>query len=189
MRILLTLGTAAALVVVAACSRGEDATGESGNAVANGSAGNRSSAVPPAAEKARSPEEIATLMHDRHENFEEMGDAFKAINRELKGHSPDLAVVRRHAETIGRFAPQVQTWFPAGSGPETGRRTRAKAEIWQDRATFDQRARAFATAGPRYLATVQGDDIAAIRAATAELGNVCKNCHDRFRAPEDSRDH
>ena len=125
MRLLLTLATAASLVAVAACNPGEnestsnDVAAPDGNGAAE-EAGN-------AAEPARSPEQIAALMHERHEDFEDMGDALKAIMRETKGGSPDVPVVQRHAATIDGYARELLTWFPAGSGPETGRETRAKA--------------------------------------------------------------
>jgi len=64
-------------------------------------------------------------------------------------------------------------------------RTRAKAEIWSDAETFRQRARAFEAEANNFNRIVQGNDVEAMRAAHGELGNTCKNCHDRFRAPEE----
>ncbi|MDQ4087319.1 MAG: cytochrome c [Pseudomonadota bacterium] len=179
MRYWLASGCAAALVVVAACNSGEQSastapenqgqTAESAAAnVANGSAG----AV-----------DIAAVMHARHEHYEEMGKAMKGIGDQLKAGSPDLSVVRRHAARIAEFGPQVLTWFPEGSGPEAGR-TRAKAEIWSDAATFRQRAQQFEAQAANFNRTAQGNDVAAIRAAHGELGKTCKDCHDRFRGPE-----
>lgn len=186
MRLLLTLAAAASLVAVAACNRGDEQAA-SDNVAAPGS--NRSSEIANAsanaAEPARSPEQIAALMHERHEDFEDMGDAFKAITRQTKGGSPDVPLIQRHAATIDGYARELLTWFPPGSGPETGRETRAKAEIWQDMPTFRQRAEAFRAEAARFSEIAQAGDVAAIRAAAPELGNACKNCHDRFRAPED----
>lgn len=185
MRLLLNLATAASLVAVAACNRGEDGKASDNVAAPGGDdATEVANASGNAAEAARSPEQIAALMHERHEDFEDMGDAFKAITRETKGGSPDVPVVQRHAATIDGYARELLTWFPAGSGPETGRETRAKAEIWQDMPTFRQRGEAFRTEAARFAQVAQAGDVAAIRAAAPELGNSCKNCHDRFRAPE-----
>lgn len=183
MRRLIVLGSACALVAVAACNRAEDgAPREDGNvAAAPSSDGNEivgNQSAPPSAEQ------IATIMHDRHENFERMGDAMKAVGRELKGGSPDVALIQRHAATFARYGEELLTWFPAGSGPETGRETRAKAEIWQDLPTFRQRGEAFRAESARFAQIAQAGDIAAIRAAMPQLGDSCKNCHDRFRAPE-----
>ena len=178
MRHWLAFGCAAALAAVAACNSSGEAPpapeNESVNAedaaanVANGSAG----AV-----------DIAAVMHARHEHYEEMGKAMKGIGDQLKASSPDLAVIRHNAATIAQYGPQVLSWFPEGSGPEAGR-TRAKAEIWSDAATFRQRGQAFEAQAANFNRTAQGADVAAIRAAHGELGKTCKDCHDRFRGPE-----
>ena len=179
MRYFVALGCAAALAAVAACNGSEEAppapdngveAAEAAGNVANGSAG----AV-----------DIAAVMHARHEHYEEMGKALKGISNQLKSNSPDLSVVRRHAALIAGYGPQILTWFPEGSGPETGRRTRAKAEIWSDPETFRQRARAFEAEAANFNRVAHGSNVEGIRAAQAALGNACKNCHDRFRGPEE----
>jgi len=173
MRVWLTLGAAAALFVVAACNRdGDSASAPPSN---DGSA---------ATSKATGPTDVATLMHDRHERYEEIGKAMKGIGRELKADAPSVDVIRPHAALIARYAPQIPSWFPAGTGPETGIRTRAKPEIWTDNRTFLQRAAALRTAADRFHQAAQSGDLAAIRAAQPGLSDACKNCHDRFRAPE-----
>jgi cytochrome c556 len=173
MRSWLTLGCVVALVAVAACNRGaEEAPDE------------QSQQNAPAVNEGAGATDIAQLMHDRHERYEEIGDSNKAIGNALKSDSPSIESIRRHADLIAGYAPQVVSWFPAGSGPETGRRTRAKAEIWTDFDTFRQRARAFEVEAARFQRTVQTGDVEAIRTGHRELGQVCKNCHDRFRGPE-----
>lgn len=174
MRVWLTLGCVAGLVAVAACNGG----GEEAPAAVNEAEANAVNASGGAVD-------IAQLMHDRHERYEEIGDAMKGIGNELKAESPSLETIRRHSALIANYAPRVIGWFPPGSGPETGRRTRAKAEIWQDFDTFRQRAQAFEREAARFNQVAQGSDVEAIRVAQRDLGNACKNCHDRFRAPED----
>ena len=177
MRVLLGLGCTAALFVVAACNQANaPSTNEQANAV-NSAASNESA-------NAATPADVAAFMHDRHERYEEIGDAMKGINRELKGGSPAVPTIQRHAAQIAQFAPQVPSLFPPGTGPETGHRTRAKAEIWSDAQTFRQRAEAFNAAASRFNQAAQSGDVAAIRAALPGLGDSCKNCHDRFRGPE-----
>lgn len=174
MRSLLTLSCTAALVAVAACNQAEesapppDTQAEAARNVANGSAG---------------ATDVAAVMHARHEHYEEMGKAMKGIGNELKAGSPSVETIQRHAALIAGYGPQVLSWFPEGSGPEAGR-TRAKAEIWSDGETFRQRAEAFRAEAAEFQQAAQGGDIAAIRAAQAELGDTCKNCHDKFRGPE-----
>ena len=120
------------------------------------------------------------LMNERHENYERIGDAMKQITRELRSDSPDLAAVRQGADTIATLAPQVPTWFPAGTGPDVGR-TEARAEIWQRPDDFGAKAQAFEQAANQFRAAAQGSDVAAMRNAHAELGKTCKACHDLYR--------
>ena len=176
MKAWLTLGCAAALVTVAACNGGSQETppppsdqAEAASNVASGEA---------------TATDIAAVMHARHEHYEEMGKAMKGMGDQLKSGSPSVEAIQRHAALIAGYGPQILTWFPEGSGPEAGE-TRAKAEIWTDAATFRQRAQEFEAAANRFNAVAQSGDVAAIGAGMRELGNACKNCHDRFRAPED----
>ena len=176
MRVMLALGCTAALFVVAACNREEAPVADS-NVV-------ESDANASAPGNLATPTDVAAFMHDRHERYEDLGDAMKGISRELKAGSPSVETIQRHAAQIAQFAPTVPSLFPPGTGPETGHRTRAKAEIWSDSETFRQRAEAFRVESARFNQTAQSGDLAAIRAAVPELGKACKNCHDRFRGPE-----
>ena len=177
MRVLLALGCTACLFFAAACNQEAPVANDSARATGNEAAAN-------AAAPAATPADVAAFMHDRHERYEDMGDAMKAINRELKGGSPSVPTIQRHAAHIARFATQVPSMFPPGTGPETGRRTRAKAEIWSDPQIFRQRAEAFRVQAARFDQAAQSGDIEAIRAAHRDLAGACKNCHDRFRGPE-----
>lgn len=127
-----------------------------------------------------SAEQAKTIMHERHENYERIGDAMKVISRELKAGSPDLGKVRQNADVIATLAPQVPGWFPPGTGPDVGK-TEAKAEIWQKPEDFTAKARALEQAATAFNAAAQGTDLAAIRAAHGELGKSCKACHDLYR--------
>ena len=135
--------------------------------------------APPATKEA-----ALKVMHDRHEGMEDIGDATKALGREMKASAPDVAAVRTHAATIARLAPQVSRWFPAGTGPEIGK-TRAKPQIWQKPEDFAAKTRAFQAAARSFDATAKAGDVAAIKASFGELGKTCKACHDPYRAPED----
>jgi len=120
------------------------------------------------------------LMKERHDNYERIGDAMKLITQQLKAANPDLAKVREGADTIATLAPQVPGWFPAGTGPDAGK-THAKAEIWQRPGDFKAKAQAFEQAATQFRNAAAGTDLAAIRAAHAELGKSCKACHDLYR--------
>lgn len=121
------------------------------------------------------------IAYERHENFERIGDAFKAITDELKKDSFDIAVIRNGAETINGFAPKVATWFPKGSGPEDGIRTDALQTIWTKPEQFQQAANRFVDEAARFKALTETGDRAALQKGAGDLGASCKNCHDTFR--------
>ena len=174
----------AAVSLLAACreqARDEAATNAAaGNAAAGaaGAAANSSTAPPLGAPVAG--EQAKTVMKERHDGMEDIGDAMKLVSRELKSDSPDLARVRDGAATIARLAPEVSGWFPPGTGPDVGK-TDAKPEIWQKPEDFTAKRDTFQKAAQEFNAAAQGSDLAAIRAAHGDLGKSCKACHDLYR--------
>lgn len=120
------------------------------------------------------------LMHDRHEWMEEIGDATKATGRTLKSGNPDLAVIRKSADTIASFAPKVPSWFPPGTGPDVGK-TEALSAIWEKPQDFSAKARQFNAAAQAFQAAARSGDMAAIKDKFAALGKTCKACHDPYR--------
>ncbi|HLL31923.1 MAG TPA: cytochrome c [Allosphingosinicella sp.] len=175
----------AAAMLLAACGSSGDGNGTLAEANSSGNAAAaaienkvRESDAPPLQK-----EQALALMKQRHENYEEIGDAMKAISRELKGQSPDLGKVRAGAATIARLAPQVPDWFPAGTGPDVGK-TEARAAIWEKPEDFAAKAQAFREAAAAFETAARGSDLAAIRSAQANLGKSCKACHDLYREEE-----
>ncbi len=136
------------------------------------------------AEGAMSKEDIADLMHERHESFEEIGDAFRTIREEIRrGSDADMALLKEAADEIHELSKEVDSWFPAGSGPETGNKTDAKAEIWQNRADFSAKAEQFVAASGEYAkaaTTLEG-----ARSGMLKLGGSCKSCHDSYKVDDD----
>ena len=103
----------------------------------------------------------------RHQNYKQLGGAFKALTDELKKDTPDKAVIAASAAKMKALAGQIPSWFPKGSGPESGAKTDAKPDIWKD-------PNGFAAAG----------DLEAVKGQVRATGGACKNCHDKFRVPE-----
>ncbi len=154
--------------------------------------GNEANTVMPSAEThnaaAAASEPLAkdqalALMKERHEHMEALGDATKAINRQLKSSAPDLAVIRQSAAKIESLAPDLHSWFPEGTGPDVGK-TRAKAELWQKPEDFAAKAQDFRSASAAFDAAAKSGDLSEINASFAAMGKSCKACHDLYRAPE-----
>jgi len=117
--------------------------------------------------------------HQRHEAMETVQESFKPLRAIAVKESPfDAAVVKKNASTILEKLKEAHGLFPEGSG---GGDSRAKAEIWSDRAGFDK-AMQEAQAAAAAMAAVT--DEAAYMPAMKTLGGTCKACHDKYRLPK-----
>jgi cytochrome c556 len=120
----------------------------------------------------------------RQDNYKQIGRANKAINDELRKSAPAMAVIQANAATLDTLAPRLTSWFPRGSGPESGVKTAALPVIWQRIPEFRADAANFATAAHNLRGAAASGDVNRVRAATAALGGTCRTCHETFRAKD-----
>jgi cytochrome c556 len=120
----------------------------------------------------------------RHEHYEGLGKAFKAVRDNSRGDSPDWAALEKAAQTVVDASVDQQKWFAAGTGPEAGK-TRALPVIWEKTEDFTAAQKMFSDRAPKLLAAVKAKDVPGVQAAFKEVGGACKNCHDTFRKPEE----
>lgn len=125
---------------------------------------------------------VTSAVKARQASYKEIGGAFKSINDELKSGAPDMNSVKPLARDIASRAALLPKYFPKGSGPESGLKTRAKAEIWKDNATFVKLQTDMIAAARSLDAAAASGNAASLGAARTALGGTCKSCHDRFRA-------
>jgi cytochrome c556 len=118
----------------------------------------------------------------RQAHFREQAAGFKAINDELKKDAPDKAVILANAAKIKGTAAALPTWFPKGSGPETGLKTAAKAEIWTDAEGFDTAAAQLQAETAKLEQLAMAGDLDAIKAQDRAVGAACGACHSKYRA-------
>ncbi|HWK72937.1 MAG TPA: cytochrome c [Povalibacter sp.] len=123
----------------------------------------------------------------RHDGYHKLGDAFKTLRDETGGRSPNVAAIKEAAQVVSDTSVHQYDWFPAGSGPKAGVKTRAKAEIWSKPEDFAAAQKLFADQAKKLHAAANSGDVAAVKAQFGETGKACKNCHDNFRAPEDKK--
>lgn len=154
---------AAALAgVLAACSGGDASdNAASGDAAPTGD-------VPP-------------VLKERHDNFEGIGDAFKAVRGELEKDAPDFALVAAKAGDINSRAKLIETHFPIGTSVEDGFDTEALPSIWQKPEEFKASAQKLVDESAKLATVAGGGDKAAIGAQAMAMGGACKGCHDQFR--------
>lgn len=86
------------------------------------------------------------------------------------------------AKGLARWARTIPSMFPAGTGAEAGIPTKAKPEIWSDRAGFEARAAEYAAAADKLAELAQANDKPGFAAQWLVVRQSCSNCHDPYRA-------
>ena len=109
------------------------------------------------------------------------GVAMASIKGAIDAGQP-LASQRFSTRSLARWAHAVPGMFPAGSGPEAGVPSNARAEIWSDRAGFEARAADYAAAADRLAELAAGDDAAAFAEQWTAVRATCQACHDGYKA-------
>jgi cytochrome c556 len=125
-----------------------------------------------------SPSEVVA---SRVGGYRETGTAFKSLNDQLKAGTPVKFVMRRAAKTIAKTARDQYNWFPAGSGPAAGLKTKAKAKVWSDAALFKEAQTRFQREADLLVIAVETDDIGQIKKRARAVGETCASCHQKFR--------
>lgn len=129
------------------------------------------------ASTAAAPPEIK----ERHDNFEEIGDAFKAVRGELEKDAPDFALITAKATDINARAQRIDGLFPAGTSTEDGFKTEALPAIWQKPEEFKAASQKLVDESAKLASLAGGGDKAAVGTQAMAMGGACKGCHDQFR--------
>ncbi len=120
------------------------------------------------------------IMHERHEGMEKIGDTNKLLRREIASSSPFMPTIQSGAATIAGLSKRASGWFPAGTGPETGK-TGAKPEIWQKPQDFTAKLRDFQAAAQLFDAAAKAGDTNALKGRYTAMVRTCSACHDSYR--------
>lgn len=117
----------------------------------------------------------------RINGYRETGAAFKIINDQLKSKTPVKIMLRSSARTIAGTARQQHGWFPAGSGPEAGVKTKVKPAVWTDAAGFKAAQARFQQEADLMVKVVETGDQAQMQKQAKALGQTCASCHNKYR--------
>jgi len=121
----------------------------------------------------------------RQDGMKTIGRTFKGINDQLKASTPDAQSIKLGAAQLDQLAHQVPSWFPRGSGPETGVKTAVKADVWTNPADFHAKAVALANATHALsAAAAASSDPAVLTPLVRQVGGACKACHETYKTPE-----
>ena len=92
----------------------------------------------------------------------------------------DPKVFADPAAALAKWGGAYPALFPEGT--QTGHDTKAKPEIWSDRAGFDKAAAAFVVASEKLTEAAKSGDKALFAAAFSEEGKTCGGCHRAYKA-------
>ncbi len=105
-----------------------------------------------------------------------------AIAGVVKGEVSFVAHVESHARGINEMSKLITQLFPAGTGNDAIKDTRALPAIWKDKAKFDAAAQALQDQSAKLIEVAQGGDVGAIGGQLQNVGKACGGCHKPFRA-------
>jgi cytochrome c556 len=114
----------------------------------------------------------------RKAGFDLQQGAFDALRAVIAANG-DVKPYAGAAEGIESWAKQIPLAFPPGS--DKGDDTKAKPEIWSDRAGFEKDASDLAAAAGKLVTLAKAGDAAGVADQTKAVGATCGACHRTYR--------
>jgi cytochrome c556 len=135
-------------------------------------------AVPAAAQFAK-PEDAVKY---RKAGMTLIANHFGRVNAMAQGRVPfDAAAAAANADLVVTLSKLPFAGFVEGtSSTEKGG---PKANIWTERAKFDAGAKKMQDEVAKLATAAKSGNLDQIKAATGDVGQACKSCHDDFRNP------
>lgn len=134
---------------------------------------------------AAAPADPMAMIKVRHDGMKQIGAAFKEVGKQAKSGMPDAKLVAANAAALRRLSLAQLTWFPRGSGPDSGQKTHAKAEAWSDPMAFRAAQQRFVVEAAKLNGIATKGDMAALPAQFQATGATCRGCHDKFREKDE----
>lgn len=127
--------------------------------------------------------DAAAVIKARQDGMKSQGGALKGLGQGL-GSGASAADLKQFSAKLVDTSAQLPGWFPKGSGPESGVKTKAKAEIWSDAAGFKAAADNLKTQAGKLDTAVAGGDTDAIKAQFGAVRAACKSCHEKYEVQD-----
>jgi len=134
-------------------------------------------AQPQAPAAGLTPEQIVAA---RQASYVLSGGSFAAMKAAADSEA-DVRSLVFPARSIARWARTLPTMFPAGTNLPT---SHALPAVWSDRAGFEARAAAYATAAQALAQAAQSGDRAAFLTQWAATRQTCSDCHDTYKSSD-----
>jgi cytochrome c556 len=111
-----------------------------------------------------------------------MAQNFGRVAAMAQGRVPFDAKVAADSAATAEFMSKLP-WAAFGDGTDKGSiPTRAKAEIWTDKAKFNEYAEKMQSEMSKFNVAAKTGNLDNIKAALGAVGGSCKACHDSFQS-------
>lgn len=119
------------------------------------------------------------VIAERRAGYKHMGQIFGEMKTAVEAAAP-VSPFESKAQEIVDWARRIPSMFPPGT--ETGGGTRAKPEIWTERAKFDELSAELVEKATALKARAAANDVTGFSDAWKATGQVCGSCHRAYRA-------
>ncbi len=123
-------------------------------------------------------DEPANVIKYRQTIMESHGAHLRPIVMVVKGEVSYTGHIAAHARAAHAVSLMLDDVFPDGT--DVGD-TRARPEIWQDKAQFAAAVKALQTATGELVSVAESGDLTAVGAQLKKVGQACGGCHKTFR--------
>ncbi|HTT46442.1 MAG TPA: cytochrome c [Pseudolabrys sp.] len=120
----------------------------------------------------------AQIVKERQDAMEKnWTDYFKDIATTIRSGSPDLPLIATRAAGASEHLKKLAQLFPPGTGRDVVPATRAKPEIWTQRADFEAALTALMDATKQIGEDAKSGDVDKVKADWTSLAKACGGCH------------
>ena len=120
----------------------------------------------------------AQMVEQRQELMKSLFPSYyRDMAQVVRGQSNDLAAVATKATQANEALKKLAVLFPAGSGRETVQKTRAKPEVWSQRAEFEAALTKLVTETDAIGAAAKSGNLDAVKAQWLKVAEACGACH------------
>lgn len=109
-----------------------------------------------------------------------MQQNFARVAAMAQGKAPFDAKVAADSAAVAEYMSRLP-WAAFGDGTDKGGNTKAKADIWKDKAKFAEYAEKMQVEMAKLAMAAKAGNVDALKPAVAPVAASCKTCHDAFR--------
>jgi cytochrome c556 len=120
----------------------------------------------------------AQIVKERQDAMElNWTDYYRDIAGTIRSGSPDLALVANKAAQASEHVKKFRQLFPPGTGRDAVPKSRAKPEVWTQRADFEAALTALIDATDTMGADARKGDVEKVKADWPIVAKACGACH------------